>query len=460
MKLLEKRKNYIPFVLAAFIAVLYHIRIQPMAGDDIFFSQATEGTGLFPYLIQRYETWTSRFVIELVLVLLVKAPLLWKLLDILAFATLPLLLSKLFGGGKLMNWCGTAAVLMYPFHDMGSAGWITTTVNYFFPIWGMFFVAALIKKMVMREKISTGEAVFAVPVCLIASSHEQVAVILFAVFLVYGFYEWSRKRGITFRKWWTDTGLPEHGEAGKRNRIVLAELLICNIATLVSIALCPGNAGRNAVSIADLPVYETFHFGDKLYLGLLSVERVFIANGDALFVLVAALLAGLVYLKTEDYKKTLISGLPLMILFGQTVLRTAYPGLSGLFVIPGQITEWSWGELSTWLPMGYLLVTVASMLYGFYCLFGEKTGEYLAVLVLLGCGFGAGAVLGFMATIYVSGERVYITLYFILLFVMLLAIYRQRKPVCQRLEKTGGKLAATWVALMCLVNVGFVFLSC
>lgn len=457
---MEKRKNYIPFVLVTFIAVLYHIRIQPMAGDDIFFSQATEGKGLFPYLIERYETWTSRFVIELVLVLLVKAPILWKLLDILAFATLPVLLSKLFGGGRLMNWCAAAAVLMYPFHDMGSAGWITTTVNYFFPIWGMFFVGLLIRKMIMQEKISIGEAVLAVPVCLIASSHEQVAVILFAVFLLYGFYEWSRKRGGALLKWWSVAALPEHGEAGKRNRIVLAELLICNIATLVSIALCPGNAGRNAVSIADLPVYETFHFGDKLYLGLLSVERVFIANADALFVLVAALLAGLVYLKTEDYKKTLVSGLPLMIIFGQTVLRTAYPGLSGLFVMPGQITEWSWGELSTWLPMGYLLVTVASMLYGFYCLFGEKTGEFLAVLVLLGCGFGAGAVLGFMATIYVSGERVYITLYFILLFVMLLALYRQRETVCRKLEKTSGKLAVTWVILMCLVNVGFVFLSC
>ena len=44
-----------------------------------------------------------------------------------------------------------------------------------------------------------------------------------------------------------------------------------------------GNAGRNAVSIADLPVYATFGFGQKLYLGLLSIERVFIANADIVF---------------------------------------------------------------------------------------------------------------------------------------------------------------------------------
>ena len=56
--------------------------------------------------------------------------------------------------------------------------------------------------------------------------------------------------------------------------------------SLLVIALCPGNAGRNAVSIADLPVYATFGFGQKLYLGLLSIERVFIANADVVFFLV------------------------------------------------------------------------------------------------------------------------------------------------------------------------------
>ena len=45
-----------------------------------------------------------------------------------------------------MDWCAAAAVLLYPFHDMGTAGWITTTVNYFWPVWGMFFVGFLLKK--------------------------------------------------------------------------------------------------------------------------------------------------------------------------------------------------------------------------------------------------------------------------------------------------------------------------
>ena len=317
--------NCFPFLLAAAVGILYHIKIRPMTGDDVFFSQALSEQDWWSYLVERYETWTSRFVIEGLLVLIVRYPLVWKLLDAALFATLPLLLARIFGGGRLMNWCAAGAMLLYLFHDMGSAGWITTTINYFLPVWGLLFVGLLMKKIAAGEKIRLPEGIFGVLICLIASSHEQVAVILFVIFVLYGFWALREKHRA-------------HG-----NRAVLFCLVLVNIASLISILLCPGNAGRNAVSIADLPVFETYGFGDKLYLGLLSIERVFIANCDALFFVVVLILALLIYVKTENYVSTLIASFPLFILFGQTVLRTAYPGLSGIFVVPGQITEWSWG---------------------------------------------------------------------------------------------------------------------
>ena len=129
----------------------------------------------------------------------------------------------------------------------------------------------------------------------------------------------------------------------------------------------------------------------------------FIANADIVFFLVVLIWTWLVWEKTKDYRRTFLSALPLLILFGQTVLRTAYPGLSGLFVMPGEILEWSWSDLSTWIPMVYLAVTVAAMVYALYQLFGDDLFAFISVLLLVGCGFGAGMVLGFMATIYVSG---------------------------------------------------------
>lgn len=435
-----KIRRYAPFILVALVGLVYHLRMQPMGGDDIFFSQATEGTTLWAYLADRYLTWTSRVVSEFVLVNVIQFPLLWRILDFVMFATLPVILSKIFGGGRMMNWLAAGAVLIFPFHDMGTAGWITTTVTHFWPLWGIFYLGMLLKKMLVSERIHPLEAVLGVLVCIVTGSHEQYAVILFVMFLLYGFYLWKQRKR------------PE-------NLPVLLPLVIVNVISLAVIALCPGNAERNKVSIADLPIYAEFHFGEKLYLGLLSIERVFIANADAVFFAVVFIWAVLVYLKTKDYKKTFISGLPFVILFGQTVLRTAYPGLSGLFVMPGQILEWSWGELSTWIPMLYLAVSVAAMIYALYQLLGENPLEFFYALILLGCGFGAGMILGFMATIYVSGERVYAPLYSIFFVVTMFCVYRMRETVSEKLKQTSGKLVVTLLAVLCLTNVLFVTLS-
>ncbi len=437
---MRRSREALPLLLAAAAGLLYHLLMKPMGGDDVFFAEALRGSSLLEYLSHRYLHWTSRVVSEFILVLVIQAPLLWRVIDFLMFASFPLLFARLFDDSLLMRWCGAAAVLLFPFHDMGTAGWITTTVTHFWPLWGIFFVALLLKKLWKGERIYKAEAILGVPVCIMTGSHEQYAVILAVLLVLAGIRFLIRKEK------------PLHP-------VVFAVLAAVTVLSLAVIALCPGNAGRNAVSLADLPVYETFGFGDKLYLGLLSIERVFLANADLLFCVTSLVWTSLVCLKTGDFKKTLLSSGPLFVLFGQTVARTAYPGLSGLFVMPGQILEWSWGEFSTWIPMVYLAVSAASMIYALYQLFGENLYEYGCVLILLGCGFGAGMVLGFMATIYVSGERVYAPLYAILLFVTLLAVYRQKGVVQEKLKTAAGKLLATFVAVSCCINVLFITLS-
>ncbi len=432
---------YAPFILAALIGLLYHIKIQPMAGDDLYFADAAQSSGLWAFLTMRYKTWTSRIVIEFLLVLIIKHPLLWKILDTLLFAAFPILLSKLFGQSRFMDWCAAAAVLLYPFHDMGSAGWITTTVNYFWPLFCGFYVCVLLKKILLQKKIHITETICGTAACLLASSHEQSAVILCIIFLLCAYYAFHMRIPV-----WKNTFAP-------------ACFAAANFLSLLLIVLCPGNAARNAVSIADLPVFETYGFADKLYLGLLGMERVFLANADAVFCVSAFLLAWLVFLKTDSYIRTLLCSLPLLILFGQTVVRTAYPGLSGLFVVPEQILSWNWTSPSAWLPMLYLLLTIISMVYAFCLLLKEKPFACVCLLLLLGCGFGAGMILGFMATIYVSGERVYIAFYFLLLSAVLYCMAGMEDILEKKTATVGGRLALTVPALFCLVNIGFVALS-
>ena len=125
----------------------------------------------------------------------------------------------------------------------------------------------------------------------------------------------------------------------------------------------------------------------------------------------------------------------------------------------GEILEWSWSDLSTWIPMVYLAVTVAAMIYALYQLFGDDLFTFISVLLLVGCGFGAGMVLGFMATIYVSGERVYAPLYGILLAVTLFGICRQRNVWKEPAAVSSAVFLTALTVVCCAVNVLFIVLS-
>lgn len=429
---------YAPFMLVLVIAVLYHLKIGAISGDDPFFAAATDDKTMWQFLSERYQTWTSRIVIDFLVVSLVDHLIVWKILDIIVFASMPVLFAKILGDTKLIRWCSVGAILIYPFHDVGSAGWVTTTINYLWPIWGILLVGVLVKKVLCQEKILWYEIAAGVIGCILASSHEQAAVVLFIILLLAGIWL-VRKHCLKVPVYYL--------------------MFLINLASLIFILTCPGNGNRNAVGTVDMPEFANYTVFDKAYLGLLSIERVFIANVDIVFFMVVLLLAALVYIKTSDYKKTLISSLPVLILLGQSVIKTAYPQLSGLFVVPEQVTVWSYGELSAWIPMVYLAVTVASVLAALFWLM-EDMQEYISAVLLLGCGFAAGLVIGFTATIYVSGDRVYITLYFILLFISAYCIRKMEKELRDKLSGTAVKLTVTAVTLVCLVNVGYIWLSC
>lgn len=435
----QKIISYTPFLLVAVVSVLYHLRMNPLAGDDVFFHAVTEERTMQEFLTDRYLNWTSRIVIDFIVVTLVRLPLLWKLLDCIVFASIPVLLSKTLGESAFMKWCCAAAVLLYPLHDAGSAGWVTTTVNYLWPVWAIIFIGMLLKKMFCKQKIRWFELVIGVFASVIAGSHEQAAVVLLTILILAGIYA-VRSRNYRLPFYYV--------------------LFALNLISLLFIIICPGNSNRNVVGTVDMPEFAGYTFFDKAYLGLLSIERVFIANVDIVFFSVTVILAVLVCIKTRDYVKTVIGALPVMILLGQSVIRTAYPELNGLFVIPGLVTEWNFRELSAWIPMFYLLVTVAAILYTLYVLLGENLMEYIYGILLLGCGFAAGVVIGFTATIYVSGDRVYITLYFALLFLCLYCIKKMAVQIMEMLRGAVGRLFVTGIGLICMINVGYIWLSC
>ena len=166
------------FVAAALAAVLWHVVLSTNVGDDmVYFKTLLDGnSSLGEILAHRYETWSSRMVIEAVLIPLVHCPLLWKILDIVIFTSLPVLLGGLLGVTGRGRWFVTGLVLLYPFADMASAGWIATTTNYLWPLWGVLVIGMVLKQLRCGRKVPVWEAAAAFLACAYAGSQEQAAV--------------------------------------------------------------------------------------------------------------------------------------------------------------------------------------------------------------------------------------------------------------------------------------------
>lgn len=437
----DKIKEYFPFLITALVAVVWHVTLTVAVGDDlVYFKTLLDGRSIWEILAHRYQTWSSRLALEFVLIPIVHHTFLWRVLDVVIYASIPVMLCKLIDAKGTLRWYVTAFVLLYPFSDMMSAGWISTTTNYLWPLWCIFFLGVLLKKMLQGERIRWWEAAAGILACVYGSSQEQVAVILLLLFVLSILYLWKEKR----------YKLP-----------YLYILSGIDIASLAAILLCPGNAIRKAQEIEGrMPEFAEFTFGEKLYMGLVNVERIFIADLNNVFLIVVVTLALLVYLKTRDYRKTLLSGVPALVLLGQSVIRMSHVRFANIFVIPEQATDWNFKSPETYLPLFFLLVCILGILYALYQLMKEDMARYFGTVLLLGCGLASGVVMGFSPTIYASADRPYIYLYFILLYVCLSRIGAMRQEIREKMPPAAQKLAATILAVFVLVNVADVTWLC
>ena len=236
-----------------------------------------------------------------------------------------------------------------------------------------------------------------------------------------------------------------------------------DIISLIYIFSCPGNAIRSAQEMAGrMPEFADFTFAEKLYMGLANVERIFIAELDPVYCVVAAVLVLLVYRKTGDYRKTLLAGIPALLLFGQAVVRVSHPSLKKVFVRPEQTTHWDWHALVTYMPLVFLILSIFGILYALWQLADGAWKHYLWTAFLLAGGFAMGVVMGFSPTIYASANRPYLYLYFVLIYVCadavwnmggMKAVWKIGSADAVRKMPVPEKLMFTVLGLLVLANI-------
>ena len=398
------------------LLLLAHALIQADFGDDLAYKNILANQSLLSFLQERYYTWSSRVLIEAVMLPFAAGNVwVWKIADCLMIVLLIKVISELFGGegepeklrAQLLLFC---MIWIVPFFSLSSAGWITTTINYLWPL-TLGLVAMLpLKHWILEEKIPAWE--YAVcPLCaLYGANMEQMGAILLGSYIAIGGYlVWKRKK------------LPP---------FYFVQLVLIT-GSLAFILTAPGNACRTEAEMQRFfPEFAGLSAGQKLWMGFLDTTQYYLAAGDGqksyifgLFSLVLWLAALLTFSgRRENAEKRgkysvcglLVSLLPVVFYWGigqagnfllnSGILTRGRNGIGVLAQnrqIPG-MSYFSTG-LVAFQTVGYLMVLAA--VAGTILYVWGVSEEALLELLILAAGFLSRLVVGFSPTIYASGDR-------------------------------------------------------
>lgn len=420
----EERRDRLRFYLflgaLLCVSLILHTLIRTDYGDDEYFRELWDGTSLGSFLRGRYEGWSSRLVIETVLMLLAAAPeWVWKLLNSLVILLLVWNTADLFGMRRKRLQAAvffSVTVWMVPPLAIAGAGWISTTTNYLWPLsFGLVAIRPL-KHILCGEGIPAWEYA-AVPVCILyAANMEQMAAILLGAYLAAGVYQLIIK---------------------KRRPPVFYFVCTALIAAMLFFILsCPGNMGRFDQEVESFfPEFRQYGIWEKLVLGFIENGHYFASAGyfktNYLFALLAGVLAARVVqrkVRGEEARpprrfwlELAVSAVPLAFFWGVAMLANKWLEKNG-FSRGGHIVgllcqnrylpgthEFSWGTFTySWgmlaLQIGVYAGLAACVALTVYFLHG-KSGETLLELVVLGAGMASHMILGFSPTVYISSER-------------------------------------------------------
>jgi len=410
----KKNKNlilqFLFLILVTLVLLVAQIWMHPGTNDDLSYRTVLGEKSLWDFLQDRYLTWSSRVVIEAVMIPLAAAnPWVWRVLNIFVILLLVWNTGDLFAIKKEDSLKAQgiffALTWIIPFGSLFSAGWITTTTNY---LWALSFgMLALrpVKHFLLDEKCALWEDILC-PICMIyAANMEQMGAILFGIYLVFGIYLLITKKKIPFY------------------HVFLFGLAA---ASLVFILCAPGNGSRNRQEIERFfPEFADMSLGQKLLMGFLENSHYYISGGHdrvcIVFAVFSAVLLVCFGLREREknagkarFWKWCVAAVPFLsyLLFAHVfhfLLYTVHiPRARNLLGVMNENRQVP-GQSYFSAPMIGIQVAAYLVVFGCVavtiCFLHGKSKETLLELLILAAGFASRLILGFSPTIYASGDR-------------------------------------------------------
>lgn len=418
IKWLKKHPDMI--YVAMFLALLaYHLFLNTRGGDDEYFSNRALYDNWYEVMKFRYDTWSSRTLVEIVLLVMMKLPgIVWCVLSSAALTSIAYNLSRLLTNHALKTRIiSVLCVGLIPMALLKDAGWVTTTVNYGFPMAALLFALYPIKYMIDGKKMKWWQCVGAVIMTIFCCNQEQTCALMLgflAVFLIYGIKK-------------------------KLNYKFLIVLMIFALGGLAFIATTPGNAIRYEVQVHSDTIDAAWPYGEfdaftKLAIGVNGMMSRLVVNKSVVFLLLTVILA--VYSKElkKSWQKA-VAWVPVLFC-GIYVFNEQ---LVNFFYFPRAMMRYlhafNWYPPVIWMGMikyalmAMCVVVILAMLVSIYNVLKNRKlgGVGLVTPLILAAGFLSAVMIGFSPTYYASGERIFYFLYVVMAAVILVLCQKEEK---------------------------------
>ena len=387
----------LPFAVYTVLIIIMHRKMVAF-GDDAYFAIALQNNNLFNWIIERYNNWSSRIFIETIMVIILNMGFkVWVVSDIAVFLIIPYVIRKIFNekNDTKIDWLICMVSFCIPINCYNSAGWVSTLLNYLWPLAFGLLLCIPIKKNFNNEKISIIENIIFIISIVISANQELMAgilAILYTAILCYNIIK--RKRN---------------------NYIILYTILIA--LSIIFITCCPGNYVRNTSEIQTwFPNYIMFNFIDKIQLAIISMMKYISIDGRIISILMSIII---VYGVFVTNKSKFCRSIAIIQLLGNVPLRFVSK------VIPNNIitnkidifsstdlviNPFSYDNLMIYLIFSYYIIILGCIGISIYSIFKNSNKSVIA-LSIFSLGLISRLVMGISPTVYASAERTSLFLY-------------------------------------------------
>jgi hypothetical protein len=183
------KKSSFPYICLWALS-LFIYTLLPYIADDVFdrnIIAISSSANMLAYLKTYFWTMGSRIIVICLHLLLLKFRILFLIIGPLAFAWAAYLINYFFNptGSKKIAWLICALSIIFPFYDLGTAGYVVDTAGYLIPFTLMLFAFIPLKKLAQHEPIKPIEYVLYALAMVYAANIEQFLVIIFPILVLF-----------------------------------------------------------------------------------------------------------------------------------------------------------------------------------------------------------------------------------------------------------------------------------